>query len=51
MHVQGYSYNIIPSEVRSTTPIQQISYDTNRGGQMGAKEPIVAPPGFFVALG
>ena len=22
-----------------------------RGGQMGAKEPIVAPPGFLVALG
>ena len=23
----------------------------SRGGQMGAKEPIVAPPGFLVALG
>ena len=22
-----------------------------RGGQMGAREPIVAPPGFLVALG
>ena len=25
--------------------------DIIRGGQMGAKEPIVAPPGLFVALG
>ena len=26
-------------------------YYHSRGGQMGAKEPIVAPPGFLVALG
>ena len=27
------------------------SHHQCRGGQMGAKEPIMAPPGFLVALG
>ena len=27
------------------------NYGYNRGGQIGAKEPIVAPPRFLVALG
>ena len=30
--------------------IVEIAPTLSRGGQMGAKEPIVAPPGFLVAL-
>lgn len=45
--VDGLQANIITLKMEST--VNWCAW--TRGGQMGAKEPIVAPPGFLVALG